>query len=88
MDRLLFALALVLTARSISLLTGRNRRQLQKVPEGMSILCQPPGKRYILYALGVVVMAQSFCSLGAYTSWTVPLNPHGQCGACASQWQY
>lgn len=57
MDRLLFALALVLTARSISLLTGRNRRQLQKVPEGMSILCQPPGKRYILYALGVVVMA-------------------------------
>lgn len=57
MDRLLFALALALTARSISLLTGRNRRQLQKVPEGMSILCQPPGKRYILYALGVVVMA-------------------------------
>lgn len=31
---------------------------------------------------------QSFCSLGSYTSWTVPLNPHGQCGACASQWQY
>lgn len=57
MDRLLFALALVLTARSISLLTGRNRRQLQKVPEGMSILCQTPGKWYILYALGVVVMA-------------------------------
>lgn len=57
MDRLFFALALALTAKWISLLTGRNRRQLQKVPEGMSILCQPPGKRYILYALGVVVMA-------------------------------
>ena len=87
MDRLLFALALVLTARSISLLTGRNRRQLQKVPEGMSILCQPPGKRYILYALGVVVMAVVLF-LGSCTSWTVPLNPHGQCGAYASQWQY
>lgn len=57
MDRLLFTLALALTAKWISLFTGRNRRQLQKVPEGMSILCQPPGKRYILYALGVVVMA-------------------------------
>lgn len=57
MEKLLFTLALVLTAGLISLLTGRNRRQFQKVPEGMGILCPPPGKRYMLYALGVLVMA-------------------------------
>lgn len=57
MAKLLFALALVLTAGLISLLTGRNRRQFQKVPAGMGILCPPPGKRYVLYALGVIVAA-------------------------------
>ena len=57
MEKLLFALALAFTAGMISRLTGRNRRQLEKVPEGMAILCQPPGKRYVLYALGVLVMA-------------------------------
>lgn len=57
MGNLLFTLALVLLAGVISLLTGRNRRQLAKVPEGMGILCQPPGKRYLLYALGVIVVA-------------------------------
>lgn len=55
MEKLLFTLVLVLLAGVISLLTGRNRRQLEKVPEGMAILCQPPGKRYLLYALGVFV---------------------------------
>lgn len=57
MEKLLFTLALVLTAGLISLLTGRNRRQFQKIPEGMGILCPPPGKRYVLYALGVLVLA-------------------------------
>lgn len=56
MERLLFTLVLGLLAWLISLLTGRNRRQLAKVPEGMAILCQPPGKRYVLYALGVLVV--------------------------------
>lgn len=57
MGRLLFALALALVAQLIALLTGRNKRQLSKIPEGMAILCQPPGKRYVLYALGVIVAA-------------------------------
>lgn len=56
MEKLFFTLALTLLAGLISLLTGRNRRQLKKIPEGMVILCQPPGKRYVLYALGVLVM--------------------------------
>lgn len=57
MYNLLFLLALVLTTGLIYLLTGRNRRQINRIPEGMAILCQPPGKRYVLYALGVLVLA-------------------------------
>jgi len=57
MNKFIFSLVLALTAGAISLLTGRNRRQLQKIPKGMVILCQPPGKRYVLYALGVLVFA-------------------------------
>ena len=57
MEKLLFTLALVLTAGLLSLLTGRNRRQLEKIPDEMEILCQPPGKRYVLYAMGVLVVA-------------------------------
>ena len=57
MEKLLFTRTLVLTVGLISLLTGRNRRQVQKIPEGVAILCPPPGKRYVLYALGVVVVA-------------------------------
>ena len=56
MDKLIFTLALVLLAGIISLITGRNRRQIKRIPPGMSILCQPPGKRYMLYALGVMVL--------------------------------
>lgn len=56
MEKILFMLALVLLAGIISLLTGRNRRQFEKVPKGMGILCPPPGKRYVLYALGVLVV--------------------------------
>ena len=57
MSRLLFTLALAVVAWVISLITGGGRRQVAKIPEGMGILCQPPGKRYVLYALGVVVAA-------------------------------
>ena len=57
MNRLLFTLALAVVAWVISLITGGGRRQVAKIPEGMGILCQPPGKRYVLYALGVVVAA-------------------------------
>ena len=42
-------------AGAIYLLTGRNRRQIEKIPEGMEILCEPPGRRYLVYALGVFV---------------------------------
>ena len=54
MNRLIFILALALLASIIFLITGRNRRQIKRIPPGMSILCQPPGKRYLLYALGVI----------------------------------
>ena len=56
MSGAVFQLLLVLTAGIISLLTGRNRRQTSRIPQGMAILCQPPGKRYLLYALGVLTM--------------------------------
>ena len=45
MSRLLFTLALAVVAWVISLITGGGRRQVAKIPEGMGILCQPPGKR-------------------------------------------
>ena len=56
MNRLIFILALAVLANIIFLITGRNRRQIKRIPPGMSILCQPPGKRYVLYALGVMVL--------------------------------
>ena len=57
MERLIFTLVLCLTAGAIYLVTGRNRRQIERIPKGMSILCQPPGRRYVMYALGVLVFA-------------------------------
>lgn len=56
MSRLIFTLILLLLTGVIYLLAGRNRRQLRRVPEGMALLCQPPGQRYVLYALGVLVV--------------------------------
>lgn len=56
MERLIFTLVLALTAGVIYLLTGRNRRQIEQIPDEMVILCQPPGKRYVVYALGVLVV--------------------------------
>ena len=54
MGKLIFSLVLLLTTEIINLITGRNRRQIARIPKGMAILCQPPGKRYVAYALGVV----------------------------------
>lgn len=57
MGRLQSILVLALSVGVIYLVTGRNRRQRNKIPEGMSILCQPPGARYVIYALGVLMVA-------------------------------
>lgn len=54
MERLIFTMILLLTAGILYLITGRNRRQRSRVPAGMAVLCQPPGRRYVLYALGTV----------------------------------
>ena len=56
MERLLFTLLLALISSVLCQVMGRNRRQLKKVPKDMVILCQLPGKRYVLYALGIVVV--------------------------------
>ena len=56
MGKLIFALALVLTAGVLSLITGKNKRQIARIPEEIGSVCQPPGKRYVMYALGVVVV--------------------------------
>lgn len=82
MEKLLFSLALVLTAWLISLLTGRNRRQLEKIPEGMAILCPPPGKRYVLYALGVLVIAVVGFFGVLYILDGAPENARGMWGLC------
>ena len=55
MNKLLMKLLLLGIAGAIYLLTGRNRRQIEKIPEGMEILCEPPVRRYLVYALGVFV---------------------------------
>ena len=54
MGKLSFTLALALTAGLIWLITGRGHRQVRQIPEGMGILCPPPGKRYVIYALGAL----------------------------------
>ena len=82
MSRLLFTLALAVVAWVISLITGGGRRQVAKIPEGMGILCQPPGKRYVLYALGVVVASPFSASC---ISWTERRRRRGPCGPCVSQ---
>ena len=53
MEKLIFSLVLLLTTKIIYLITGRNRRQIARIPKGMAILCQPPGQRYVAYAIGV-----------------------------------
>lgn len=80
-------LALVLTAGVISLITGRNKRQIARIPEGMGIVCQPPGKRYVMYALGVVVVVFVEFSV-SFTSWMGHRKMPDLCGGCAWRWQF
>ena len=61
MEKLIFSLVLLLTTKIIYLITGRNRRQIARIPKGMAILCQPPGQRYVAYAVGVFQLL--FCCL-------------------------
>lgn len=56
MEKLIFTLILIVIAGVIYLITGRNKRQINRIPEGMTILCEPPGKRYLVYALAVFVV--------------------------------
>ena len=56
MQRIIFTLVLIWVMGVIYLITGRNKRQIRRIPEGMGIVCQPPGKRYVLYAMGVIVV--------------------------------
>ncbi len=56
MQRIIFTLVLILVMGVIYLITGRNKRQIKRIPEGMGIVCQPPEKRYVMYALGVIVV--------------------------------
>ena len=84
MDRLFFYLILVLTAGGIFLLTGRNRRQIRRIPRGMVILCQPPGKRYVLYALGVVTFACVMLFLALYIMDGAPEDARLMWGLCVA----
>ena len=55
MNKFLMKLMLLIIAGIIYLLTGRNRRQKEKIPDGMDILCDPPEQRYLVYAMGIFV---------------------------------
>ena len=49
MNKFLMKLMLLIIAGIIYLITGRNRRQKEKIPDGMDILCDPPEQRYLVY---------------------------------------
>lgn len=57
MNKFLMKLMLLIIAGIIYLLTGRNRRQKEKIPDGMDILCDPPEQRYLVYAMGIFAVA-------------------------------
>ncbi len=84
MAKLIFYLVLVLTAGIISLVTGRNKRQISRIPEGMGILCQPLGKRYILYALGVVVFVTVMIFSVLFILDGAPENARGMWALCVA----
>lgn len=84
MDRLIFYLILVLTAGLISLITGRGKRQISRIPEGMGIMCQPPGKRYVMYALGVVVFVTVMIFSVLFIMDGAPENARGMWGLCVA----
>ena len=55
MNKFLMKLMLLIIAGIIYLITGRNQRQKEKIPDGMDILCDPPEQRYLVYAMGIFV---------------------------------
>ena len=83
MEKLIFSLVLLLTTKIIYLITGRNRRQIARIPKGMAILCQPPGQRYVAYAVGVFQLLFVAFFLVLYIK-TAHLQKRGRCGACSS----
>ena len=84
MEKLIFSLVLVLTAGIISLITGRNKRQLNRIPEGMAILCQPPGKRYVLYAMGGTGISVCHVFYGLFIMDGAPENARFMWGLCVA----
>lgn len=84
MDKLIFYLILVLTAEIISLVTGRNKRQISRIPQGMGIMCQPPGKRYVVYALGVVVFVTVMIFSVLFIMDGAPESARGMWGLCVA----
>lgn len=64
MKRLLFILILAAIALLLFLIGGKRERK--KIPAGMTILCQNPFLRYVLYALGVFLFlfTEGACYIG------------------------
>ena len=55
MERLIMYIILLGLALFIFLISGRNKRELKKIPEGMYIFTKNPMMRYIMYALGLFI---------------------------------
>ena len=55
MERLIMYVILLGLALFIFLISGRNKRELKKIPEGMYIFTKNPMMRYIMYALGLLI---------------------------------
>ena len=55
MERLIMYVILIGLALFIFLISGRNKRELKKIPEGMNIFTKNPMMRYIMYALGLFI---------------------------------
>ena len=88
MNKLLMKLLLLGIAGAIYLLTGRNRRQIEKIPEGMEILCEPPGRRYLVYALGVFVFLGIMLISVLYIMDGAPKEARGMWAVCGYGYIY
>lgn len=66
MEQVLFKVGLVLVMLVIYFVTGRNKRQIDKIPDGMALMCPSPAYRYVMYALGVIVFVMLIIFSGLY----------------------
>ncbi len=66
MEQVLFKVVLILLMVAIYFVTGRNKRQIDKIPDGMALLCPSPAYRYVMYALGVIVFVMLIIFTGLY----------------------